>query len=155
MSAVSSLARRLGGKRWFATVGRALVPLDRLVGKLSRGRLVSLNMNDLTTLMLTTTGRKTGRARTQPLLYARDGDAFVVVGSNWGQAHHPAWSANLLAHPDFRIAAGGERWTGRARLLDAAEKAERWPDLIAHMPAWDGYTKVTDRDLRVFSLERT
>jgi deazaflavin-dependent oxidoreductase (nitroreductase family) len=88
------------------------------------------------------------------LVYLPDGDGALVVASNFGREKHPAWSTNLLAHPDFRAAAGGERWTGRARLLDTAEKAQRWPDLIAHMPAWDGYTKVTDRDLRVFALER-
>ncbi len=59
-----------------------------------------MNLRDLPAFLLTTTGRKTGRPRTQPLLYGRDGDAFVVVGSNWGQAHHPAWSGNLLANPD-------------------------------------------------------
>jgi hypothetical protein len=50
--------------------------------------------------------------------------------------------------------AGGQRWAARARLLDDDEKAARWPELAAHMPAWDGYTAVTDRDLRVFALER-
>jgi deazaflavin-dependent oxidoreductase (nitroreductase family) len=106
-------------------------------------------------MVLETRGAKTGELRRVALVYLPDGDGALVVASNFGREHHPAWSTNLLAHPDFQVAAGGERWQGRARLLDAEEKAERWPELIAHMPAWDGYTKVTDRDLRVFALERT
>ena len=154
MSAVSSLARRLGGKRWFASVGRALVPLDRLVGKLTRGRLVSLNMNDLTTLMLTTTGRKTGRARTQPLLYARDGDAFVVVGSNWGQAHHPAWSANLLANPDALVLLGGKEIPVRAVRVEGPERDRLWELMRSVWPAYSTYEERAGRHIRVFRLER-
>jgi len=89
------------------------------------------------------------------LVYLPDDDGALVVASNFGRERHPAWSTNLLVNPEVEVAAGGERWSGRARLLDEAEKAARWLDLIAHMPAWDGYTKVTDRDLRVFALERT
>ena len=86
-----------------------------------------------------------------------DGPAyFASRGSVLGQVPGEVIAAarHLLAHPEVEVAAGGERWSGRARLLDDAEKATCWPDLIAHMPAWDGYTKVTDRDLRVFALER-
>jgi deazaflavin-dependent oxidoreductase (nitroreductase family) len=154
MSAVSSLARRLGGQRWFATVGRALVPLDRLVGKLSRGRLVSLNMNDLTSLMLTTTGRKTGRARTQPLLYARDGDAFVVVGSNWGQTHHPAWSGNLLANPDALVLLGGKEIPVRAVRVEGPERERLWELMRSVWPAYSAYEERAGRHIRVFRLER-
>jgi len=57
-------------------------------------------------LMLTTTGRRSGAPRTTPLLYAQDGEDLVIVGSNWGQQHHPAWSANLLAHPEAEVQVG-------------------------------------------------
>jgi deazaflavin-dependent oxidoreductase (nitroreductase family) len=142
-----SFFRRVLGPKVFARVDRWL--LHR-----TKGRLTVTGPPLFPTMALTTTGAKTGERRRVALVYLPDGDGALVVASNFGRERHPAWSANLLAHPEVEVAAGGERWTGRARMLDAEEKAERWPELIAHMPAWDGYTKVTARDLRVFALER-
>ena len=113
-----SLAQRLGSYRWFARLGRALVPADRLVARATKGRVVALGLAP--SLIITTTGRKTGQPRTQPLVYAPDGDGFAVIGSNWGQTTHPAWSANLLAHPHAVV-----RLKGRTITVDAA----RWPEL--------------------------
>jgi deazaflavin-dependent oxidoreductase (nitroreductase family) len=152
MSAASSLARRLGSKRWFARMGRAFVPLDRLVGRLTRGRFVSMNLNDLPALLLTTTGRKTGRARTQPLVYARDGDAFVVVGSNWGQAHHPAWSGNLLADPDGVVTLGGRDIPVRAELVEGPDRGRLWELMRSRWPAYAQYEERAGRHIRVFRL---
>ena len=97
MRFLGGVLRRLGHGRAFGAVSRLLVPVDRLVGRLTRGRLVALGM--VPSLLLTTTGRRTGLRRTVPLIYARDGDAYVVTGSNYGQAHAPAWALNLLADP--------------------------------------------------------
>jgi deazaflavin-dependent oxidoreductase (nitroreductase family) len=140
--------RRFLGPKVFAKA-------DRWVLWRTKGRLTVTGPPMFPTMVLETTGAKSGEPRRVALVYLPDGDGALVVASNFGRERHPGWSANLLAHPELRVAAGGERWTGRARLLDADEKATRWPDLIAHMPAWDGYTKVTDRDLRVFALERS
>ncbi|MGE2845737.1 nitroreductase/quinone reductase family protein [Rhodococcus sp. 2.95] len=79
-----SLMRNVGHTQWFSDLGKDLVPLDRAVQRVSGGKLSLVGENTVTQLLLTTTGRKTGRSRTTPLLYAPDGDAFVVVGSNWG-----------------------------------------------------------------------
>jgi deazaflavin-dependent oxidoreductase (nitroreductase family) len=152
MSAVSSLARRLGSKRWFARMGRVIVPLDRFVGKLTRGRFVSLNLHDLHSFLLTTTGRKTGRPRTQPLLYGRDGDAFVVVGSNWGQAHHPAWSGNLLANPDGVIMLAGQEIPVRAELVEGPDRSRLWELMRSQWPAYAQYEERAGRHIRVFRL---
>ena len=154
MSAVSALARRLGSKRWFATVGRVFVPLDAMVGRLTRGRLVAMNLRDLHSLMLTTTGRRTGRPRTTPLLYAEDGDAFVVVGSNWGQPHHPAWSSNLLADPDAVVMLGGTAIPVRAALIEGPERERLWGLMRSLWPAYSAYEQRAGRDIRVFRLER-
>ena len=139
--------RRVLGPRVFAKA-------DRWVLHRTKGRLTAAGPPLFPTMVLTTTGARSGEPRRVALVYLPDGDGALVVASNFGRERHPAWSVNLLAHPEVEVAAGGERWSVRARLLDGAEKATRWPDLIAHMPAWDGYTKVTDRDLRVFALER-
>jgi deazaflavin-dependent oxidoreductase (nitroreductase family) len=154
MSALSTLARRLGTTRWFPRVGRVLVPMDRLVGKLTKGRVVSLNMRDLQGLMLTTTGRKSGLPRTNPLLYGVDDGAFIVVGSNWGQSHHPAWSGNLLANPDAVVLLGGEEIPVRAVRVEGPERQRLWEHMRSIWPGYTQYEERAGRHIRVFRLER-
>jgi deazaflavin-dependent oxidoreductase (nitroreductase family) len=149
------LIRRVGGYRWFAVLGRAYVPVDRWLGRLSRGRLVALGLPGLPSLLLTTTGRRTGAPRTTPLLYARDGDAFVVVGSNWGQAQHPAWSTNLLAHPDATVTVRGGQIPVRAHRVAGSERDRLWARLTELWPAYEEYLhRAGGRELRVFRLDR-
>ena len=105
-------------------------------------------------MVLITTGRRSGEPRPVSLVYVPDGDDAFVVGSNWAREGHPAWSHNLVAHPEATVLAGGEQWSARARLLDEEEKARRWPDLVEVMPQWEEYVQMTDRNLRVFALER-
>src|SRR4029079_14515686 len=99
-SIVARWVRSMGRHAWFARVGRAWVPVDRAVSKLTKGRFVAGGLRHLPSLMITTTGRQSGQPRSNPLLYAPDGDAFVVIGSNWGQKSHPACAAHLLDAPD-------------------------------------------------------
>jgi deazaflavin-dependent oxidoreductase (nitroreductase family) len=149
---IAVLARRLGRHRWFAVVGRAYVPLDRLVARLTRGRVVALG---LPSLLITTTGRRSGEPRTQPLLYTADGDAFVVIGSNWGQQQQPAWTANLLAQPDAVVTVHGIQIPVRARHVRGAERDRLWARLLDLWPAYAEYeTRAGGRELRVFLLER-
>ncbi len=155
MSVLSTLARRYGGRTWFALVGRAYVPMDRLLGRWSKGRLVALGQRDLPSLLITTTGRRTGQPRSNPLLYAADGDAFVVIGSNWGQAHHPAWSGNLLATPEATVTLRGERIPVRARLVTGTERTRLRQLLLRTWPAYTAYERrAPQRRLRIFRLER-
>jgi deazaflavin-dependent oxidoreductase (nitroreductase family) len=79
----------------------------------------------------------------------------VVAGSNWGQADHPAWSANLLACPDVTVRVDGERVAVRARLVSGEERQELWPLLVETWPAFETYAaRASDREIRVFVLER-
>jgi hypothetical protein len=91
---------RFGGRPWFAAVARRLVGADRLIGRLTRGRVVALGL--VPSLIITTVGRRSGLPRSNPLVYVRDGGAYVVVGSNWGQLRLPAWVHNLRAAPEAR-----------------------------------------------------
>lgn len=155
MPVLANLARYLGRYRWFSVVGRSLVRADTWVGRRTKGRVVALGLRDLPSLLITTTGRKTGQPRTNPLLYAPDGDAFVVIGSNWGQAHHPAWSGNLIAHPDAMVTVGGTEIPVRARLTTGAEKERLRGLLEAIWPAYRVYVqRAAGRDIRIFRLER-
>lgn len=107
-------------------------------------------------LNLTATGASSGLPRTVPLAYLEDGGDLYVVASNWGRERHPAWSSNLLAHPDATVVT--ESWSGpvRAERLDDEERARRWPQLADHLPNWEDYRREVDgRDIRVFRLRRS
>ena len=80
-----------------------------------------------TVLLLTTTGSRTGKPRTVPLLYVRDGPRIIVAGSNWGQRDHPAWSTNLLVDPRARVQIGPDRMEclARAASLEERERLEK------------------------------
>ena len=147
------MLQRMGHHRWFARVGRALVPVDRALQRLSRGRVGGIGPQVLPELLLTTKGRTSGLPRQVPLLYAREGRTLVVVASNWGQAHHPAWSANLLAEPAATVQLHGELRDVRARPASEQEKARVWPLVLSVWPAYDTYAERSGRDLRVFLLE--
>lgn len=146
-----SLVQRLGAYRWFARTARALVPVDRFVARATKGRIVALGIAP--SLIITTTGRKTGEPRTQPLTYARDGDGFAVIGSNWGQAAHPAWTANLLANPQAVVRVKGRTIAVEAVLTSGAERQRLLEMLLRTWPAYQVYAeRAPHRELRVFRL---
>ena len=149
----TSLLRRLGRSRWFARAGRATSGLDRRLQKATRGRLSILGKPTLPHLILTTTGRTTGEPREALLLYAVDGDGWVLIGSNWGQERHPAWSGNLLAEPHATVTIAGVSTPVKASLATADERDRLLPALLAVWPAYEAYAaRASDRELRVFRL---
>ena len=119
---MSPLARRLSGSR---TVLRAISAAHVAVYRLSGGRL-GARFKGMTFLLLRTTGARSGRLRTTPLLYVSDGATVVLVASNGGQARHPGWFFNLLRTPEVELVVGTETWRARARVADPAERARLW-----------------------------
>ena len=150
----AGLVQRMGHQRWFAALGRRLTPVDRWVQRRTRGRWSVIGPRVLPELLLTTTGRRSGLPRTQPLLYVRDGAGYVVIGSNWGQAHHPAWSGNLLANPDAMVTVGGAAVPVRAVLVEGPERERLWQMMLAMWPGYTVYESRSGRHIRVFRLER-
>jgi deazaflavin-dependent oxidoreductase (nitroreductase family) len=149
-----SLIRWMGHQRWFAAFGRTAMPVDRWIQRATRGRWTLIGRHGMPALVLTTTGRRTGQPRTQPLLYAPDGDGYVVVGSNWGQQHHPAWSGNLLTNPEASVKVGADTVPVRATLATGAERERLWAMLLTLWPAYETYVeRAGGRGLRVFRLE--
>lgn len=106
------------------------------------------------TLILTTTGRRTGEPRDKPLIYGRDGDSYVVVASYGGADEHPAWYRNLVEDPTVLVQVRGDRFTAKARTATAEEKARLWPVMVEAWPAYDDYQRKTDRDIPVVILAR-
>jgi deazaflavin-dependent oxidoreductase (nitroreductase family) len=106
------------------------------------------------TLLLTTTGRKSGKQRTTPLIYGTHGDDYLVVGSQGGAPKHPAWYLNLSEDPEVEVQVKGDRFKARARTARPEEKPELWKIMTADWPYYDDYQKRTEREIPVVVLER-
>lgn len=129
-------------------LGKLNVPLYRATG----GRLFG-RVGRAPVLLLTTTGRRSGQPRTAPVLYLRDGERLIVIGSNAGNEHPPAWALNLVANPDAEVEVGRERRPVRARVAEGDERAELWRRVNDQYAGFDDYATRTDREIRVFVLE--
>ena len=108
----------------------------------------------VTTLLLTTTGRRSGEPRTTPLIYGRAGDRYLVVGSRGGAPKHPDWYENLVAKPEVQVQVMADRFKARARPATAAEKPALWKTMIAIWPPYEEYQKRTAREIPVVIIER-
>lgn len=108
---------------------------------------------DTPTLLLTTTGRKSGRQITMPLIYGRDGDRFIIVGSKGGAPGHPAWYLNLQAQPQAHIQVAEKHYDVRARSAEGEERSRLWSLMEDLYPPYDSYQKRTDRVIPVIVLE--
>ena len=106
------------------------------------------------TLLLTTTGRRSGDPRTTPLIYGRAGDAYLIVASKGGAPYPPEWYLNLTEHPEVEVQIRDDVFTARARTATAEEKPEMWRTMTATWPAYDEYQSKTDREIPVVVLER-
>jgi deazaflavin-dependent oxidoreductase (nitroreductase family) len=106
------------------------------------------------TLLLTVTGRKSGREYTTPLIFGRDGDAYVLVGSQGGRPQHPDWYLNLSAHPDVGVQVKADRFRARARTAEGEERERLWRQMNEIWPHYDEYQTRTERRIPVVVLER-
>ena len=107
------------------------------------------------TLVLTTTGRRSGDKRRNALIYGTDGDDYVVVASKGGNKNHPLWYLNLVADPNVQVQVLGERFKARARVASPEEKKRLWPKMAKIWPEYDKYQARTERDIPVIILERS
>jgi deazaflavin-dependent oxidoreductase (nitroreductase family) len=153
---VGRAMQKMATSSWFRTVGPKVVPpMDRTLHKLTGGRVI-LSRALVPSMVLTTTGRKTGQPRPSPLACVPDpAGGWWVVGSNFGQEAHPAWTGNLIAEPRAQVSYEGTTYEATAHLLTDDEKAEVWPTLVAAWPAYDQYVKSSGRNIRVFKLTPT
>ncbi|MFD6450388.1 MULTISPECIES: nitroreductase/quinone reductase family protein [unclassified Nocardia] len=151
---LSRAANRFAATKPGSWLIRTITPLDRALLERTDAKYTVLGPIGAPVILLTTTGRKSGVARTQPLLYVHDGDTLYVVGSNFGQAHHPAWTGNLLADPTATVAIAGERIPVTATPVTDADKDAIFARFIDITGAYAAYRDRTTRDLRMFALRR-
>ena len=107
-----------------------------------------------TVLLLTTTGRRSGEPRTTPLIYAQDGDRYVIVGSKGGAPEHPGWYGNLTKTPNVELQVGDEVFPARARTASGEERERLWRIANEVWLHYDEYARKTDREIPVVVLER-
>jgi deazaflavin-dependent oxidoreductase (nitroreductase family) len=150
---VTALLRKVGPTKAFAEIYRRIGPVvDPWLLHADHGRFIS-RVYGLPALLLHSVGRRSGEPRVSPLLYVRDGSAFVVTGTNFGQHQHPGWTANLLAHPTAEIEVGPVRLAVVAELADDGAWDRLWPKFVEMYPAYHAYLSRTDgRKPRIFVL---
>jgi deazaflavin-dependent oxidoreductase (nitroreductase family) len=111
--------------------------------------------NGVPALLLTTTGRRTGRPRTSALIFARDGDDYLVVASMGGAPQHPSWYLNLQTNPSAEIQVKDDHLSVVARTASDDEKSRLWRIVCEQWPNYDAYQSRTDRVIPVVVLTPT
>jgi deazaflavin-dependent oxidoreductase (nitroreductase family) len=105
-------------------------------------------------LLLTTTGRKSGEKFLFPLFYGKTGNSYFIIASKGGAPEHPGWYKNILANPEVEIQVGTEKKKARARTTSGAERAKLWEQAAGFWPAYNDYQKkVPDREIPVVVLD--
>ncbi len=129
----------------------------RIVYNLTGGRLLGV-VAGAPVLLLTTTGHRTGKQRTKPLLYLLEDDVYVVVASYAGRPSNPAWYRNLQSHPAALIQVNNRRLRAKAETVSVEARADLWPKLTAMYPGYAHYQARTRREIPIMILrpsERT
>ncbi len=108
----------------------------------------------LPTLLLTTTGRKSGELRALPLIYGESGDSYVVIASKAGMPTHPIWYLNLVAKPECELMVGAKAVSARARVAEGDERERLWKQMVGIYPPYDEYQeRAGERTIPVVVLD--
>ncbi len=139
LSGPAKLALKLGSG---AHAGMYRATKGKLFGRMGKSPILLLN----------TVGRKSGKKRTTPLLYAMDGEAFVLIASKGGTPTHPAWYLNLIATPDVTVEVGDREARVRAEEVSGEEKTRLWQKMVEMYPTYDDYQTKTEREIPLLLL---
>ena len=104
-------------------------------------------------LLLTTTGRKSGEKYIFPLFYGKTGNSYIVVASKGGAPQHPGWYRNLQAHPEVEVQVGTQKIKARARTATGEERMRLWQTALQFWPPYADYQKKTEREIPVVVLD--
>ena len=152
MGLFTPLAVRIGSIPWLPRYVPQIMWVDKLLQRLTRGRLSLLGMAGLPNLMLTAIGRKSGVPRDTPLLCVPYGQDILIAGSNFGMDKDPMWVKNVEANPE--VTARFRRRTSAmvARRLEGDERTAAWAHMLATWPNFAKYEARTDRQIKLFLL---
>ncbi|MFF4213343.1 nitroreductase family deazaflavin-dependent oxidoreductase [Streptomyces sp. NPDC001796] len=147
------IVQKVSSTRAFARAAPHVVPaLDRAVHRLTGGKVL-LSAQLLPGVILTSTGARSGLARRTPLAcMPEEGGSWLLIGSNFGRPGHPAWTHNLLTHPEAEISFRGEDIPVTAHLLRGSEREAAWKAALAFWPPYATYQERVEREIRLFRL---
>ena len=125
--------------------------IDKVLIPRTNGRLSSAGIDRVG--LVTTTGAKSGLPRTQPLVLIDDSQGLLAIGSNYGRPAHPAWSGNLLAHPECTVEFMAPPARYRAELLTGEARDSAWAKATDFYAGYERYrASCAPREIRVFRL---
>ncbi|MFE7553359.1 nitroreductase family deazaflavin-dependent oxidoreductase [Streptomyces gardneri] len=149
------LMQKVSSTRTFARIAPHVIPaMDKAVHRLTGGKVL-LSARMLPGVILTARGARSGLPRVTPLACMPEPDGgWLLIGSNFGRPGHPAWTANLLAHPDVEVNWRGESIPVRAELLAGEARAAAWKAALEFWPPYATYQQRVEREIRLFRLTR-
>ncbi len=130
--------------RWFIQLH---ITLYRLTGGILGGNLLVARI-----LLLTTTGRKSGKPRTTPLRYLQQNDTYLIVASNWGKPQPPAWFYNVQANPNVTLQVMGKRLSAQAEIASGAQNDALYAKFVEADSSFDQYRRGVQRTIPVIIL---
>ncbi|MBR22912.1 MAG: nitroreductase family deazaflavin-dependent oxidoreductase [Microcella pacifica] len=139
--------------RWLAP--RLMPPIERAIATVT-GSSIQLSGLLVPSLVLRTIGARSGQPRDSILMYTADGHGCAIVaGTSFAREKHPAWTYNLLAHPDAQIAVRGRRYAVRAALIEGDAREAAWRRIEHQWPGYRAYERESGRVVRLFRLTLT
>lgn len=152
MGLLTPLAVKIGAIPWLPRYLPQIVWVDRLIQRLTRGRLTLLDIAGLPNVMLTVVGRKSGLARSTPLLCVPYAGEILIAGSYFGGPKEPLWVKNLEAAPQATVRYRGRTFPVLARVLEGSERDAAWAHMLQTWPNFARYEVRTPRRIKVFLL---
>ena len=152
MGLLTPLAVRIGAISWMPRLLPQIMWVDRLIHRSTGGRLTLLDIAGLPNLVLTVIGRKSGIARSTPLLCVPYGEDILIAGSNFGSPKEPMWVKNIEANPEVTVQFRRRTAPMVARRLEGDERAAAWSHMVRTWPNFARYEQRTDRRIKVFLL---
>jgi len=152
MGLLTPLAVRIGAISWMPKLLPQIVWLDKLLQRVTRGRLTILDIAGLPNVMLTVIGRKSGLPRSNPLLCVPRDDGILIAGSYFGGPSEPMWVKNMEANPRVTVRFRRKTQPMLARRLEGDERSAAWQHMLKTWPNFTKYEERTPRQIKVFLL---
>ncbi len=137
---------------WRRALQRVLTSLHIACYRATRG-VIGHRIGPLPNVLLTTTGRHSGKPRATILTYIQVDGLLAIIASNFGSRTAPQWYRNLQARPEATVQLKGRRWHVRARLTTPEEHARVWAKALLIWPAWSGYADRAQREIPIVALD--